>query len=318
MQHRVLSVDERTRTQPARKAFMEEYLHEGYTFIVPASFHPDALREEAKSACALVTGFAPITRGLMESGPNIKVVGKVGTGVDNIDVRAATEHGIPVANAPGSMRCVPVAEHAMALMLMMARRPWLWSIGERKLHVQLQGATLGIVGLGNIGQALARRAAGFEMEILAYTRTRRKFRPQGFEVEEAETLEELLPRADFVALTLPLTPENKGIIGERELETMKKTAFLINVSRGPHVDTDALLVAIREGRIAGAGLDVTDPEPLPKTHPLHRFSNVVISPHNAAQTESVQRASYQLLCDNIKRAVEGERVTSLANPEIYA
>ena len=317
MTHRVLSVDERTKTQPARRAFMEEYLHEGYEFVEPESFDDAALLEAAAGACALTTGFAPITREMMEAGPEIKVVGKVGTGVDNIDVTAATELGIPVANAPGWMRCVPVAEHAMALTLIMARRPWLWPIGERRLHFQLQGATLGIVGLGNIGGALAKRAAAFEMNICAYTRTRGKFRPEGFEVEEVETLHDLLPRADFVALTLPLTPENTGMIGEKEFDLMKETASLVNVSRGPHVDTEALAHAIREGRIAGAGLDVVEPDPLPADHPLHGFPNVVMSPHNAAQTESVQRESYRLLCDNIKWAVEGEKVTSLANPEIY-
>ena len=317
MTHRVLSVDERTRTQPARRAFMEEYLHEGYEFVEPESFDDAALLEAAAGACALTTGFAPITREMMEAGPEIKVVGKVGTGVDNIDTQAATELGIPVANAPGWMRCIPVAEHAMALTLIMARRPWLWPVGERKLHFQLQGATLGIVGLGNIGQALAKRAAAFEMNICAYTRTRGKFKPQGFEVEEVETLHDLLPRVDFLALTLPLTPENTGMIGEREFDLMKETASLINVSRGPHVDTAALALAIREGKIAGAGLDVVEPDPLPEDHPLHELPNVVMSPHNAAQTESVQRESYRLLCDNIKRAVEGEKVTSLANPEIY-
>lgn len=317
MTHRVLSVDERTRTQPARKAFMVEYLHEGYEFVEPESFDDASLLKAAESACALTTGFAPITREMMEAGPDIKVVGKVGTGVDNIDVAAATELGIPVANAPGWMRCIPVAEHAMALTLIMARRPWLWPIGERKLHVQLQGATLGIVGLGNIGGALAKRAAAFEMNICAYTCTRGKFRPEGFEVEEVETLHDLLPRVDFLVLTLPLTPENTGMIGAREFDLMKETASLVNVSRGPHVDTDALTDAIREGKIAGAGLDVVEPDPLPADHPLHKFPNVVMSPHNAAQTESVQRESYKLLCDNIKRAVEGEKVTSLANPEIY-
>ena len=317
MTHRVLSVDERTKTQPARRAFMVEYLHEGYEFVEPESFDDASLLKAAESACALTTGFAPITREMMEAGPDIKVVGKVGTGVDNIDTQAATELGIPVANAPGWMRCIPVAEHAMTLTLIMARRPWLWPVGERRLHFQLQGATLGIVGLGNIGQALAKRAAAFEMEICAYTRTRGKFQPEGFEVEEVETLHELLPRVDFLVLTLPLTSESTGMIGETEFDLMKETASLVNVSRGPHVDTDALADAIREGKIAGAGLDVVEPDPLPADHSLHKFPNVVMSPHNAAQTESVQRESYKLLCDNIKRAVEGEKVTSLANPEIY-
>ena len=318
MTHRVLSVDERSLTQPARRAFMEEYLHEGYEFVEPESFDDATLREEAACACALTTGFAPITRELMEAGPDIKVVGKVGTGVDNIDVAAATELGIPVANAPGWMRCVPVAEHAMTLTLMMARRPWLWPTGERRLHFQLQGATMGIVGLGNIGQALARRAAAFEMEICAYTRTRGKFKPVGFEVEEVDTLGDLLAARRFRgAHPPPHAREHGPDRRERARELMKDTAFLINVSRGHHVDSDALTDAIREGKIAGAGLDVIEPDPLPEGHPLYNFPNVVMSPHNAAQTESVQRESYRLLCDNIKRAVEGEKVTSLANPELY-
>ena len=316
MAHRVLVVDPRFK-QTERRRFLSEYLPEGFELVVPDSFEREALLREAKTASAIVTGFEPITAEMMAAAPNLRVVGKAGTGVDSIDVAAATAKGIPVAHAPGWMRAVPVAEHAFALMLMVARRPWLWPARERRLHVQLAGSALGIVGLGNIGQAVAKRGAAFEMKILALTRTRGKFRPQGFEVEETETLEELLPQADFLVLALPLTPKSRGLIGRREFARMKKTAFLINVARGGHVVTEDLITALREGRIAGAGLDVADPDPLPEDHPLREMPNVVISPHVAALTEGVQRTSYQLLCESIRRAVAGERVQSLANPEVY-
>ncbi len=179
------------------------------------------------------------------------------------------------------------------------------------------GATLGIVSLGNIGQGVAKRCAAFGMEIIAFTRTRGKYRPESFAVEETATFEELLPRADYLLLSLPLTEESRGLIGAKEFALMKDSAFLINIARGAHVDIDALAEAIAGGKLAGAGLDVTVPEPLPEGHPILSLPNVVISPHSASHTAGVQRRSTQLLCDNIRRAVEGERVTSLVNPEVY-
>lgn len=317
MTHKVLAVDERF-AAPLRIRFVQEFIHEGFELVVPPSFDHGALVERAREASAIITAMKPITAEMINANPGLKAVGKAGTGVDSIDLAAASARKIPVVNAPGALRGVPVAEHAIALMLMLARRAWLWPTSERRLHVQLQGATLGVVGLGNIGRGVARRAAGFEMNVLAYTRTRGKFRPEGFAVEEAASLEEMLPRVDFLVLALPLNPETEGIIGAKELALMKETAFLVNVSRGRHVVTEALTEALREGRIAGAGLDVTEPEPLPGDHPLRAMPNVVLSPHIAAQTVQVQRESYRLLFDNIARAVRGERVTSLANPEIYA
>ncbi|MEK6710501.1 MAG: NAD(P)-dependent oxidoreductase [Nitrospinota bacterium] len=317
MPHKILPVDPRF-ARPDRQAYIRQFIHPGFEVTLPASFDRETLLREARAAAAIITGMAPITAEIMAAAPGLRVVGKVGTGVDSIDVAAATARKIPVANAPGWLRCVPVAEHAFTLMLMSARRPWLWRTPERRFHVQLEGSTLGIVGLGNIGQAVAARGAAFGMKLLAHTRTRGKFRPRGFEVTECASLEELLPQADFVVLALPLTPESGGLIGRRELALMKPTAILVNVSRGPHVVTQDLADALREGRIAGAGLDVTEPEPLPEGHPLWEMPQVVISPHVAANTDGVQRASFKLLFDSIRRAVNGERVESLANPQIYS
>ena len=317
MTYQVLVVDERFR-QKSRAHFLTEYMPEGFELIVPGDFSEASLLRHAESANAIITAFAPITAQMMDAGKALFLVGKAGTGVDNIDVKAATRKKIPVANSPGTIRGHAVAEHALTLVLMLTRRPWLWDQeGPRPLHNQLRGATLGIVGLGNIGQNIARMGAGFGMDILAYTRTRGKFRPEGFQIEEVARLDDLLPRSDYLMLSLPLSSVTQGLLGKSEFERMKPGAFLVNVARGPHVATDDLVEALREERIGGAGLDVTDPEPLPADHPLRTFSNVVLSPHIASHTEQVQRMSYQLLCENIHRASRGERVTSLVNPEIY-
>jgi phosphoglycerate dehydrogenase-like enzyme len=317
MTARIVAVDPRWQ-QPFRLAFIRTYLPAGLELVLPESFAPETLLREVATASAIITSQVPVTAEMIAAAPKLCVIGKVGTGVDAIDVAAATAAGIPVAHSPGWIRAAPVAEHVLTLMLMLARRPWLWRGKDKPpLHLPLQGATLGIVGLGSIGQQVARRAAAFEMTILAYTRTRGRFKPEGFNVTEVETLMALLPRVDYLVLTLPLTPDNYGMIGAQELALVQSSAFLINVSRGKHVVTDALVAALRAGQIAGAGLDVTDPEPLPEDHPLWDLPNVVISPHIAGQSDSVQRESYKLLCDSIRRAVNGERVLSLVNPEVY-
>lgn len=317
MSIKILAVDARWQ-DPGRLALLQEYLPDGFEIVFPAAFDRANILREAATVSAMITAQAPLTAEMMAAAPHLKVVGKVGTGVDSIDVAAATAAGIPVANAPGWMRATPVAEHVIMLMFMLARRPWLWhGTAKRPLHIALAGATLGIVGLGNIGQRVARRAAALEMQVLAHTRTRGKFHPEGFPLEETATLDALLQRADFVALTLPLTPESQGLIGARELALMQPSAFLINVSRGKHVVTDDLVAALQAGQIAGAALDVTEPEPLPPEHVLRQLPNVVLSPHLAAQSEQVQRDSCRLLCDSIRRAVQGEPVQALANPEIY-
>lgn len=314
---KVLAVDPRWK-DPSRIAFMREYLDPGFELVIPASFDREHLLQHARAASAMLASQDPLTAEMIAAAPNLRVIGKVGTGVDSIDIAAATAAGIPVAHSPGWMRATPVAEHVFTLLLMLARRPWLWRQPERPpLHLAVQGATLGIIGLGAIGQRVARRAAAFEMTVLAYTRTRGKFKPDGFTVEECATLDDLLARSDYVVLCLPLAPETHGLIGSEALATMKPSAFLINVARGRHVVTDDLVTALQNGQIAGAGLDVTDPEPLPATHPLWALTNVIISPHHAAQSESVQRESIKLLCESIRLAINGERVRSLVNPEIY-
>ena len=164
----------------------------------------------------------------------------------------------------------------------------------------LNGSTLGIVGFGRIGKAVARRAEGFAMTVI-----------------HGIPLGELLERSDFVSLHAPLTPQTRGLIGAAELERMKPTAILVNTARGPMVDTDALAVALRDGTIAGAGLDVTDPEPLPPDHPLLEAPNLVVAPHIGSASHRTREAMADMAVDNLLAALAGERMPHCANPEVY-
>lgn len=317
MAHRILAIDHRY-GQPARLALMERYLSPGYELVLGDRLEGEALLAEAARATAIVTQSAPLDAALIAAAPRLKVVGSTRTGVDSIDIAAATKAGIPVLYTPGSLRAGPVAEIAFLLILMVARKARGWGRTQVfDLATQLDEKTLGIVGLGNIGRAVARIGAAFGMKVAAYTRTKGKFRPDGFAVEEVDALDDLLRRADFLVLTLPLTDRTRGMIGARELALMKETAVLVNVARGEHVATDDLVAALRAGRPGGAAMDVTDPEPLPDGHPLWDMPNVLISPHVGSFTSELQDRSFELFCDNIRLAVEGGRPSAVLNPEIY-
>jgi glyoxylate reductase len=164
---------------------------------------------------------------------------------------------------------------------------------------------VGIVGFGRIGRAVAQRVQGFDAEVLHTSRS------------GDVPLEELLERSDFVSLHAPLTPETRGLIDAAALERMRPTAYLVNTARGPLVDTDALVRALHEGEIAGAGLDVTDPEPLPGDHPLLDAPNVVVVPHIGSDTVTTRRAMADLAVDNLLAGLAGERMPRCANPDVY-
>ncbi|HIQ08449.1 MAG TPA: D-glycerate dehydrogenase, partial [Anaerolineaceae bacterium] len=216
-----------------------------------------------------------------------------------------------------------VADLTLALLLAVARgifpaaqdaregRWGLWS-PTRWLGADLQGATLGIVGLGGIGQAVARRAVGFGLRI-GYTSRTPKPEAEAAYGAQRLPLDELLAMSDFVSLHVPLTPETRGLIGEAALRRMKPTAYLINMARGPVVDTDALVRALQEGWIAGAALDVTEPEPLPPAHPLYRLPNCVIVPHIGSATHATRRRMAELACANLLAGLRGEPLPHRAN-----
>jgi len=264
-----------------------------------------------------------VTAEVIEAGQRLRVIGRAGVGVDNIDVEKATERGIIVVNAP-TPTVVAVAEHTMALLLATARHVPLADASLREgkwLKKQLVGTTvagkvLGIVGLGRIGTAVARRARAFDMEIIAYDPylTREQIERRG--ATPVSSLEKLLRQSDFVTLHVTLTPETQGMIGVRELDRMKPTARLINCDRGAVVDEEALLKALGEGRLAAAGLDCFCEEPA-INNPLCCHERVVATPHIAASTVEAQRDVAQEIAWQVLIALQGKRPQHLVNPKVW-
>ena len=292
-------------------AFTTELPAEGFTRLEGHTLY--APLEEAE---VLVSTFdKPVMREMIMSAPKLKLVTNFGVGFNNIDLEACRERGIRVTNTPKPV-IEPTAELAFALMHDVARRTAEF---DRKLRAgqaepfgvmnnlshSLYGKTLGIIGMGRIGQALARRALAAGMTIIYHNR-----RPLGerreAKGEEAKyvTKDELLQTADFVSLNLPYTPEVKHLIGENELRMMKPTAYLINTARGAHVDEQALVRALKEGVIAGAAMDVYEHEPHITSELLH-LDNVVLSPHTGTGTWEGRIAMCENVCDNILAWQEG-------------
>lgn len=267
---------------------------------------PEELAERVADYDALVVRSATkVPRQVLERGQRLKVVGRAGAGLDNIDVEAARELGIEVRNTPGA-NSIAVAEHTMGLILALARhlvdavnslKAGRWE-KKRFLGLGLAGKTLGIVGYGRIGRAVAQRARAFGMHVLV---NQRRLTPE-LAVDtgiEAVDLYELLERSDFVTLHVPLRPENIHMIGREELARMKPGAFLINTSRGAIVDERALLDALEQGHLGGAALDVYEQEPPPPDSPLIQHPRVVCTPHIASQTEDAQRAAAVQIAEQI-------------------
>jgi glyoxylate reductase len=276
----------------------------------PADLH--AACREADGLLCLLTD--PVDTELLDAAPRLRAVSVFAVGVDNVDLAEATARGIQVGHTPGVLTDT-TADLAFALLLAVARRvvdagaavragDWpTWEPGAF-LGEEVHGATLGIVGMGRIGSALARRAEGFGMRVLGYSRT------------GDLTLEQLLEESDFVSVHVPLNDATRGLIGEAELRRMKPTAVLVNTARGEIVDTNALVRALRDGWIAGAGLDVTDPEPLPADHPLLSVDNVVVTPHIGSASRRTRELMAEMAVDNLLAALRGERMPHLANPDV--
>jgi glyoxylate reductase len=283
--------------------------------VWPESSPPPAetLRAAAAGADALLTQLTErIDADLLAAAPSLRAIANYAVGTDNVDLDAATERGIPVGNTPDVLT-ETTADLAWALLMAGARRlgeaeravragDWPPFTPDAYLGLDVHGATLGVVGFGRIGQAVARRAEGFGMEIL-HTR--------------ANDLDEILRRSDFVSLHTPLTPDTRGLIGARELGLMQPHAILVNTARGEVVDTTALVDALNAGQIGGAALDVTDPEPLPADHPLLNAPHVTVLPHIGSATTRTRAAMADMAVDNLLAALAGERMPHVANPEVY-
>lgn len=264
----------------------------------------------------------------LRSAPNLRVVANRAVGLDNVDVEAATRLGVLVSNTPGVLQ-ESCADFAFAMILALARnvpyadrqvRAGAWKMFDQSpyLGADVHGATLGIVGLGGIGEAVMRRAAGFDMRVLYHSRSRKPQAERDYGGEWAPDLDSLLSEADFVSLHVPLTPETNGLIGRRELALMRPASYLVNTARGPVVDTGALYDALAEGRLAGVALDVTDPEPLPPDHPLLGMPNVIVTPHISSGSAATVRRMGMMAAENVIAALTGGPMVSCVNPEAAA
>jgi len=258
----------------------------------------------------------PIVDGaLLDRLPSLKVISNFGVGVDHIDLKAAATRQVPVGNTPGAVDGA-TADLTMALLLAAARNVVVGDKHARSpgftsydpgylLGLEVFGSTLGIVGMGRIGQQVAKRAKAFDMRVIYHNRRRNHAAEAALGVEYA-TLENLLANSHFVTLNVPLTAETTHCIGEAQLRLMRKDALLINVARGPVVDQEALVRALKEGWIAGAALDVTDPEPLPRNHPLLRLENLVITPHLGSATLRTRQRMGEMAAANLAAGLKGE------------
>ena len=260
-----------------------------------------------------------------EAGPQLKVISNLAVGFDNIDVNAATARKIPVGNTPGVLTDA-TADFAFALMMAVARRipeaeryvhEGNWKTWEPMLllGVDLKDATLGLIGFGRIGKAMARRAAGFDMRVMYYDPSEKK-RDPALKATRVD-FETLLEESDFISLHTPLTPDTHHLIDSEALSKMKPNAVLINTSRGPVVDPDALYEALKEKRIFGAGLDVTEPEPIPMDSPLLTLDNIVVVPHIASASKTSRDQMAWMAAQNLIAGLRGERLPNCVNPQVY-
>jgi D-3-phosphoglycerate dehydrogenase len=276
----------------------------------------------------VILGVEPMADGAFmdRAGDSLKVISRHGIGVDNVDLPAATERGILVVNTPDAPT-ESTAEHAVALLLALAKQV---AAGDRNLrgtastpHNQLQGTevrgrTLGVIGFGRIGRRVAEICRqGLQMRIVAFDPYINRSQAEAMDVVVADSLGVLLDQADFVTLHPAFTPETRHLIGSPELQRMKSTAFLINVSRGPVVDEIALTETLESGQLAGAAMDVFDPEPPSPDNPLFQMPNVVATPHVSSFTDLGREAMSQGAVEQLLQVLRGERPPSLVNPEAW-
>jgi len=283
--------------------------------------------EKAAKVDALATLLSDkIDAEVFDAAPNLKIVAQMAVGFDNIDVNEATKRGIYVTNTPGVLT-ETTADFAWALLMAVARRVveadkyvrmGKWKVGWHPMMMQgrdIYGATIGIVGLGRIGCAIAKRAKGFDMTVLYYDVVRRPDFEKEYKIQFTH-LDTLFQKADYVTINVPLTKETYHLVDEKKLKLMKKTAYLINNARGPIVDEKALYKALKEGWIAGAALDVFEQEPTPLENPLLQLDNVVVAPHISSSSYETRSRMAEMVAENLVAFFEGKIPPNLVNPDV--
>lgn len=293
----------------------------GAELIEPADGEEATLIELARDADAIATCWAQVTSQVIRAAPRCRVISRFGIGLDNISVETATELGIPVTFVPDY--CISeVSDHALAMLLACARQIAFFhhrtQIGEYNLRAappmhRLAGRVLGLVGLGRIARAVLPKARALGLEVIAHT-------PSGNDYGTGcrmVSFDELLQHCDFVSLHLPLTEQTRGLVAAREFTHMKRTAYLINTSRGPLVDEIALWEALQQDELAGAALDVFDPEPPDLSRPLFRDERVIVTPHAGFLSEESLHELRTRASRQVVQALQGRRPDQVVNPQVY-
>lgn len=286
---------------------------------------PNNYLDEMKDADALIVRIAKCDGHAIENSPNLKVIGRTGVGYDSVDVKTATAHGIPVVITPGANNR-SVAEHAVAMMFALSKNlveaqqemcKGNWEIRGAKKAFELEGKTIGILGLGAIGRETAKICEGCGMKVAAYDPFLSKEQIEGYGAVYYENYEDLLKVSDVVSIHVPLTDETKNMISKKQLTEMKKTALIINCSRGGIINETDLVEALKAGEIAGAGTDVFCSEPPKTDDPLLNCPNLIVSPHSAAQTREAVIKMAQMCVKGCLAVAEGKKWPFVADKSVY-
>ena len=286
---------------------------------------PNNYLDEMKDADALIVRIAKCDGHAIENSPNLKGIGRTGVGYDSVDVKTATAHGIPVVITPGANNR-SVAEHAVAMMFALSKNlveaqqemcKGNWEIRGAKKAFELEGKTIGILGLGAIGRETAKICEGCGMKVAAYDPFLSKEQVEGYGAVYYENYEDLLKVSDVVSIHVPLTDETKNMISKKQLTEMKKTALIINCSRGGIINETDLVEALKAGEIAGAGTDVFCSEPPKTDDPLLNCPNLIVSPHSAAQTREAVIKMAQMCVKGCLAVAEGKKWPFVADKSVY-
>jgi len=286
---------------------------------------PQEMLPELVDADALIIRIGSIDRETMLAAKNLKVIGRPGVGVDDVDVAAATELGIPVVIAPGA-NTRSVAEHAFAFMFAAAKdmlhsdfetRSGNFAVRNTYKAIELFGKTLGLVGYGNIGRELAKLSAAIGMKVIVYDPFVKpeSIEQQGYQYEK--NLDQVLKSADVISLHVPLTDKTRNLIGKRELDLMKSSAIVINCARGGIIDEQALADALRDNKLHSAATDVFAKEPVDETHPLLKYKNMIVTPHMAGLTQEAASGVATMAAAGVLAVLNGEKWEKVANPRVY-
>ncbi len=298
----------------------EIFVRMGAELILAQVRGEEELIRVCKEADGLINQYALLSRKVLENLPKCKVVARYGVGVDSVDLKAATDLGIIVANVPDY--CIEeVASHTVALLLTLTRKTGFY---DRKIKsgqwdfrlgvpiFRLYGKTLGLIGSGKIGLGVARMISPFGVKVIAYDPFLKE-NPEGIQLKDFETV---LSESDFISIHCPLNETTRHLIGEKEFKMMKKKPFLINTSRGPIIDEEALIRALQQGLLAGAGLDVLEQEPPSSSHPLLTMDNVILSPHVGFYSEESIRELKRRTAENVSSVLTGKWPPSVVNQEV--